>query len=183
MAEILTYIDKLKTVLSKALAEEWEAQGHKITGSIVDNIEYVVKQETNMLTLSGLMYPYGNIIAAGVKSENIPYSGRTGRGGTSKYITALQDYVKMRMHINDEKKSLSIAFAIAQTQKFSGSFMGMPTLRSYSFSKTGSRLRWIEEAFKHNEDLIIETIREMCFQLLSVDFDVLLTKWQKEFNT
>ena len=183
MSEILTNIDKVKTVITKALADEWEAQGHKMTSAITENIDYVVKQETDKLTISGMMYPYGNIIAAGVKADKIPYGGKTGRGGTSLYIKALQDYVKNRMSISDEKKSLSIAFAIAQTQKFSGDFVGMPTRGSYKYSKTGARLRWIEEAFKHNEDEIIEAIREICFNLLSVKFDVLLTQWQKDFNT
>ena len=183
MAEILTNIDRLKNILTKALAEEWEAQGHKMSGKMTDSIDYVVKQEVNMLTISGMIYPYGNILAAGVKSDKIPFGGRTGRGGTSLYIKALQDYVKARMNISDEKKSLSIAFAIAQTQKNSGDAWGMPTRGSYKYSKTGARLRWIEEGFKHKEGEIVETIREMCFNLLSVNFDVLLTKWNAELNT
>lgn len=182
MAEILTNIDKLKNVLTKALSDEWIAQGHSMNNTIIDNIEYVVKQETNKLTISGMMYVYGNIIAAGVMSSKIPYGGRTGRGGTSLYIKALQDYVKARMNIQDEQKSKSIAFAIAQTQKFSGDTWGMPTRGSYAYTKTGKRLEWIEEAFKHNEDKIIESIREMCFNLLSVNFDVILAKWQAELN-
>ena len=178
-----TNIDKLKAVLTKALTEEWEAQGHSMNNAIVENIDFVVKQETDKLTISGMMFAYGNIIAAGVASSKIPYSGRSGRGGTSLYIQALQNYVKARMHIEDEKKSKSIAFAIAQTQKFSGDAVGMPTRGSYAFTKTGARLRWIEEAFKHNEDNITEAISDMCFNLLTVNFDVLLTSWQKEFNT
>jgi hypothetical protein len=86
------------------------------------------------------------------------------------------------MRINDEKKSLGIAFAIAQAQKYSGDFMGMPTRGSYRFSKTGKRLAWIEEAFKHSESQIIEAAREMCFNLLSINIDVLLAKWQVELN-
>lgn len=178
MAEIAVNTTKLEHVLTKALAEEWESQGHKMTGSITDTIEYVVKQETDRLTISGMMYFYGNIIAAGVKSGRIPYSGRTGRGGTSLYIKALQEYVKARMYITDEQKSLSIAFAIATEQKK----QGMPTSGSYRFSYTGKRTDWVEEAFKNNEELIVETVREMCFELLSVKFDVLLKVWQTELN-
>ncbi len=181
MAEIL--IDNVKNILSKALAEEWEAQGHKMSGAVVDNIEYIVKQETDLLTISGMMYPYANIIAAGVMADKIPFSGRTGRGGTSLYIAALQNYVKNRMNIADEKKSLSIAFAIAQTQKFSGDAWGMPTRGSYAYSHTGDRLRWIEEAFKKNEDEITDVIKDMCWNLLSLNFDVLLTQWQHEFDS
>jgi hypothetical protein len=177
MTEIRTDIDHLKEVLSKALAHEWEAQGHKMSGKIVDTIDYVVKQEADRMTISGMMYPYGMYIAAGVKSSNIPYGGRTGRGGTSLYIKALQDYVKARMNITDEQKSKSIAFAIAQTQKNSGDYWGMPTRGSYAYSSTGKRLGWIEDAFKNNEEEIIGVVREMCFDLLSLKFDVMLTEW------
>jgi hypothetical protein len=175
---IATDTERLQHVLSEALANEWTAQGHEMTGAIVKNIDYVVKQETDSLTISGMMYPYGMIIAAGVKWSKIPYSGRSGRGGTSMYIQGLQSWVKLRMNISDEKKSLGVAFAIAQTQKREG----MPTKGSYGYSSSGKRTIWIEEAFKHNEDLIVSTIREMCYNLLSVKFDVVLNEWQKMFD-
>jgi hypothetical protein len=180
MPEFITQTTKLQQVLSKALQDEWIAQGHSMNNKIIQTIEYVTKQEADALTLSGFMFPYGLIIAAGTKSENIPYSGRTGAGGTSLYIQALQNYVKLRMNIEDDKKSLSVAFAIAQTQKFSG--MGMPTRGSYAYSTTGKRLSWIEEAFKHEEDKIEITVREMCFNLLSLQVDVILNKYNIELN-
>lgn len=186
VAEILTNIDKVKQVLSKALQAEWEAQGHSMNNKIIDTIDYVVKQEADAMTISGMMYPYGAIIAAGVTSDKIPYFGHKGKGhggGTSKYIQGLQSWVKLRMRIADEKKSLDIAFTIAQTQKYSGDWMGMPTRGSYAFTKTGKRTAWIEEAFKHNEDLITEVIRDMCYNLLSINFDVMLVKWNKQLNS
>ena len=183
MAEIATNTTELEHVLTKALQDEWIAQGHAMSSSIIDNIEYVVKQEAKMLSISGMIFAYGNIIAAGTMASKIPYSGRTGKGGKSLYITALQNYVKQRMRITDEQKSKSIAFAIAQTQKFSGDAWGMPTRGSYAYTKTGKRLAWIEEAFIHNEDRIREAISDMAFNLLTVKIDVLLTKWNYELNS
>jgi hypothetical protein len=182
----LTGIEKVKQVLSKALQDEWEAQGHSMTNKIIETIDYVVKQETDAMTISGMMYPYGAIIAAGVTSSKIPYSGHKGKGhggGTSQYIQGIQSFVKLRMRITDEKKSLGIAFAIAQTQKYSGDWMGMPTRGSYAFTKTGKRLAWIEEAFKHNEGLITEVIQEMCWNVLSINFNVILNQWNKQLNS
>jgi len=173
-----TDIERLQFVLSEALMNEWEAQGHSMGGSVVKNIEYVVKQETDKLTLQGFMYPYGSIQAAGVKKDKIPYSGRTGRGGTSLYIQALQRYVQVRMGIENDKKSLSIAFAIASTQKK----QGMPTRGSYSYSSTGKRTDWIEEAFKRDESKIREAISNMAFNILTVNLDVILNKWQILLN-
>ncbi len=179
MANIFTDIERLEFVINEALADEWVAQGHHMNGRVVKEIEYKTKQEANKIILSGFMYPYGNIQAAGVKSSKIPYSGRTGRGGTSLYIAALQNYVKQRMGIEDEKKSLSIAFAIATEQKKHG----MPTPGSYKFTSTGKRTDWVEEALRKNEDKIAEVISEMAYNQLSVSFDALLNQWQRELNT
>jgi hypothetical protein len=182
MSDIATITTNLEHVLTKALQEEWTAQGHAMNSKIITDMEYVVKQEVNQLTISGMIYPYGNIIAAGVMASKIPFSAPSKRGGTSLYIKALQEYVKLRMHISDEKKSLSVAFAIAQTQKYSGDAWGMPTRGSYAFSSTGKRMAWVEEALKRNEGNILEAIREMCFELMTVKIDVLLTKWNAELN-
>jgi hypothetical protein len=177
---------KLEEVLTKALEAEWTAQGHTMNNKIIAGIEYVVKQEAASLTLTGMSYFYGNIIAAGTKPDKIPYSGRSGRGGTSLYIQALQNYVKQRMKITDEKKSLGIAFAIAQTQHKEG----MPTFSpnkfnangSYSFTSTSKRLDWVEEALKHNEKSITEAINEMFAKVLSVELDAVLNKWNAELS-
>jgi hypothetical protein len=173
---IATDIERLEQILTEILLNEWEVQGHSMGGKVVKDMEFKSKQETNKIILSGFTYPYGNIIAAGVRPEKIPYSGRSGRGGTSLYIQALQNYAKQRMNISDEKKSLSIAFAIAATQKEEG----MPTMNSYRFSTSGKRLDWVQEAFKNNEDKITEAISVFAFNQLNVEFDVLLNKWQQE---
>ena len=175
--DIATAVEKLEQVLSEALMNEWEAQGHAMTSKVVKEIEYKTKQETNRIILSGYMYPYGSIIAAGTKPYKIPFGGK-GRGGTSAYIEALKMYVKNRMNISDEKRALSIAFAIAKTQKEEG----MPTMNSYKYSSSGKRLDWIQEAFKHGEDKITEAVSQMAYGLLSVNLDVLLNKWNILLN-
>jgi hypothetical protein len=58
----------------------------------------------------------------------------------------------------------------------------MPTRGSYSFSSTGKRLDWVEEAFKRNEDKISEAVSDMSYNLLVAKFDVLINKWQAELN-
>jgi hypothetical protein len=126
-----------------------------MSGALIKDIEYQVKQEVNKLTLSGLMYPYGGYLATGVSKDKIPFSPRSmgfkaSKAGTSKYIEGLQNYAKQRMGISDDKKSLGVAFAIAQTQKK----YGMPTPASVFYSKTGQRTEFIAEAFKKNEDRI-----------------------------
>lgn len=173
---IATDVERIEQILSEVLMDEWEAQGHAMTSKVVKEIDYRTKYETNSLILSGMIYPYGNIIAAGVKPGKVPFGGKRGR--TSLYIQALQNYAKQRMGIQDEQKSLSVAFAIAKTQKKEG----MPTYSSYSFSRTGKRTDWVEEAFRKNEEKITEAIRDMGYGVLTASIDVLLAKWNLELN-
>jgi len=178
MSNIATDIERLENVLNEALMNEFEAQGHKMSGKLISDIEYVVKQEVNKLTISGYMYPYANYLAAGTKAANIPFSGRTGRGRTSLYIQALKNYARIRMGIDNEKKALSVAFAIAHTQKK----QGMPTRGSYSYTSTGKRTEFVSDAFKRDEDKITEAISDMAFNILTVKIDTLIDKWQLELN-
>lgn len=171
-------VEKLENILNEALMDEWEAQGHKMTGAVYKEIEYKIKQTVDTLTLSGYMPFYGNIIASGTPEHKIPYSGRSGRGGVSKYIEALQRYAQWKMGITDPKKSLSVAFAIATVQKRSG----MPTPGSYRYSSSGKRKDWVEEAFKNNEDKITEAVRGMSHEFLKVNLDVFLAQWQIELS-
>jgi hypothetical protein len=174
---IQTDIQKLESVLSEALMNEFEAQGHKMSGTVVRDIEYVVKTEVNKISIAGMMYPYANYLAAGTKAAKVPFSG-IGGGGTSLYIQALKNYAKVRMGIENEKKALSVAFAIAHTQKKHG----MPTPGSYSYSSTGKRTEWISDAFKNNEDKITEVVSQMAFNMLVVKLDTLIEKWQISLN-
>jgi hypothetical protein len=175
---ISTHIEKLEQVLSEILLNEFEAQGHAMTGKLIKEMEFKVKEEVDKIILSGFMYPYGNILASGTPEHKIPFSKPSGRGGTSLYIQALQQYAKTRMGISDEKKSLGVAFAIATVQKRAG----MPTPGSYRFSSTGKRKDWIMEAFKKNEDRISEAVSDMAFAMFTIKFDLQFDKWQKEIN-
>jgi len=175
---IFTDVERLENIITEALMEEWEAQGHSMTGAVVKEIEYKVNQTVDILTLSGYMPYYGNILAAGVKAEKIPYSGRSGRGGVSKYIQALQRYAQARMGISDNKKSLSVAFAIANTQKKSG----MPTPGSYRYTSTGKRTGWVEEALRKGENKITTTVREVTNNYLKINLDAMISQWQIELN-
>ena len=172
-------IENLKKVISKALMDEFTAQGHKMTGAIVKDIEYQKEYKGKSLILTGKMYPYGMIVQAGVTADKIPYdpNRRTG-AGTSKYIQALILYAKQRMGARSDASAKSIAFAIARTHKKEG----MPTKGSHKYSKTGKRKDWILEAMARYEKEITEAVSEVAFEAVSVTFDLIITKYQKELN-
>lgn len=141
---------ELEAVLKELLMQEWKAQGHFMNGKIVDEMELKVSETVDGFEASGMMYPYGGYQEHGVQASNIPFSGRSGRGGTSKYIEALIGYVQKRMAITDLKEAKSVAFAIAHTHKKEG----MPSFGSKQYSSTGKRTGWIMESLINNRDHI-----------------------------
>lgn len=175
-------VESLTNIIREVLMDEWEAQGHKMTGKVINDLEFKYEQTADSITITGLMYAYANIIAAGVKKDRIPFSGTKkpgqGTGKTSLYIMALQEWVKNRMNINDDKEGLSIAFAIAKTQKK----YGMPTPASVYYSKTGQRTDFIGQALEKSEGRISEAIAQWSKERLLVNLDVILSRWELELN-
>ena len=159
-----TDIEKLQQVLTESLMNEWEAQGHSMTGKVIKDIEYKVKQETDKLTLSGYMYPYGNYQAQGAKWP-----------GKRPPIGPLQRFVQLRMGITDEKKSKSIAFAIAANLKKEG----LPSKGGMKYTTTGKRDKFIEEAFKREEEKIIDAVSDMAGNIISLQIDTLINKLER----
>ena len=160
-------ITPLQLILSEALQNEWVLQGHAMTSKVVTDIDYVVKQETNMLVLSGFMYSYGIY-----QDQGATWSGWPN-------IRAIQEWVKLRMSITEEKKSKSIAFAIATEFRKHG----MPLQSGNRFSATGTRRNWISEAFNREDGRIQETIQQLLFELLNKNTSKFVDKWNKQLNT
>lgn len=144
----------LKKLIHDALLAEWKAQGHYMTGKVVEEIDYVITQDLNAFSLTGFMYPYGVYQDQGVSAGNIPFNPGSG-AGKSKYIDGLVRFVQQRMAISDLKEAKSVAFAIAHTHKKEG----MPSRGSYQFSSTGKRKEWVSEGLNKNIDKIGNYIR------------------------
>jgi GTP-binding protein EngB required for normal cell division len=102
------------------IIDEWVLKGHNLTGSFVKSLAADINEDDDGFTMNIKGKSYGFIKNSGVNASNIPYSGRSGNGGKSKYITGLKNYVKLRMGITDEREALGIAFAIAKKQSKNG---------------------------------------------------------------
>ena len=160
---------KFKEDLKKKLLQSWTDQGHYMNGSIISTMEFVVESTDKYIDIIGMINKYGGYLEAGVDKSKIPFSGTGGRGGKSLYIQALARYAQLKMNVS-EKESLGVAFAIAYTQKREG----MPTKKSYAFSKTGKRTMWIQETLKSNTDLIASFIIENFGTILGLQIDNLI---------
>jgi hypothetical protein len=140
LIELQILADDIAQMAIEAVANEWKAQGHNLTGAAIKNMETVIRMETDKIIIEGYVPEYMAINNSGVTAPRIPYYPGSGNK-TSKYISGLIEYVKKRMGKSD-KEAKGIAFAIASKHKKEG----MPTIGSKRFSQTGKRTGFIEEA-------------------------------------
>jgi len=137
--------------LVKAIRKELIDQGHYMgPGGLADDIETVINEGITDTTIQVWMRHYAGYLERGVASENIPFSGVTGKGGKSAYIEGLIRFAEKRGMTNPK----SAAFAIAHKHKAEG----MPTRNSYKYSNTGERKGFISEMEKRNKDKMDEML-------------------------
>jgi hypothetical protein len=115
-------IKEISDVVISAIREQWVLAGHSMTRSFEESLRYEVKQEGIITQLKFYGKAYGVYLSRGVPASGIPYTPGGGRGGTSKYITGIKNWVQMKLGISDQREALGIAFAIAKKH----SERGMP---------------------------------------------------------
>jgi hypothetical protein len=145
-SKILDAFRNVLSELSSSAKAELLAQGHKATGRGIASIEPLI-QSDDAARLVGVIMANDYLIPVdtGVKADKIPFSGK-GKGGTSKYIQGLLNWISVIRPGLTAKESLGFAFAIAHKHKKEGN----PTRGSYSFSSNGRRTGWIEYGIQKN---------------------------------
>jgi len=142
MLDQLDFFQEIDYLIKTAIAAEWKAQGHNLSGEAIRQIDSVVTRIAGGERIDYYILDYMAYNNSGVTAAKIPYSPGSGKK-TSKYIAGLTEYVKKRMGKGD-KEAQSIAFAIASKHKKEG----MPTKASARFSSTGKRTGFIEAALE-----------------------------------
>jgi len=138
---------KIGDLLVVAFREELKEQGHFLTGRLNRSIEARIR--TNIVQI--FANDYALYLDSGVKPNRIPFGG--GGGKSSQYIQGLMAYAMQRFKVN-AKEATKIAFAIANVQKR----QGMPTKRSFRFSKNGKRTGFIEAGAQKVESQILDIL-------------------------
>lgn len=154
-------LKKVVKILDSGFVKEIKAQGHSLSGALEASINGRVENTE----ATGTIVDYGNILNAGTSSSRIPFSGISGRGGTSKYIQGLIAFFKLR-GLGD-KEAKSAAFATAQVQRKEG----MSTQASSRFSKTGKRQNFIEVSFEKSEPIIDKIISDGMDEIFNQQFN------------
>ena len=160
--ELQKLADNIAQMAIDAVANEWKAQGHNLTGSAIKNMETVIRMETDKIIIEGFVPDYMAINNSGVTAARIPYYPGSGRK-ESEYIKGLMKYAKQRFGASD-KEAKSIAFAIASKHKKEG----MPTIKSQKHSKTGKRTGFIEQALDKKEAEMADLINRAIYQSMII---------------
>lgn len=142
-------------VVSEAVKKAFILQGRKLTGSLVNSIDYNVKATVNSSYIEFTLLDYGMILNYGVPASRIPFSPGSG-ARSSKYIDGLKAYAKLRFSVND-KEAERIAFAIAYKHKK----RGMPL-----DGKVGA----VEEGIRESADEVQALISDALENLISLLF-------------
>lgn len=154
------------------LAREFLNQGHKHTGALISSLNGRVSTLVDGVELGIFTNKtYWRQVNFGVKANRIPFSGRTGRGGKSKYIQALIAYFKQK-GVADPK---SAAFATANKQRKEG----MPTRKSFRFSSTGKRTDFIQEMLNKHGRNIEDQVFDEGFRVLGTKIDAAFANFEK----
>lgn len=160
--KILAPVD---TYIKKSIAIELKQQGHYLTGALERSIQGRIQDIPNGASVEGTMADYGFIVDAGTTPNKIPYQEGSG-AKTSKYISALIEYFKLRKGLS-EKEAKGAAFATAKVQKREG----MPTINSYTYAKNNERKTFIERTNKVIEQKVDDMIITKVDQLFNTAFE------------
>ncbi len=145
-------INDLMADLRTKLRDSQTDQGHTLSGRLRDSIDYEISSSKDKISAKMEMEDYGAIVEFGVKPSRIPFSGRSGNGGTSKYIQGLISFFEKRGLDEDDAKRAAFATAYVHKRE------GFPTKASSKYSKTGERTGFIRTVLKSEMDVIKEAI-------------------------
>lgn len=135
----ITLSDAMREVMTRLQDEtrkELRQQGHFLTGTLNDSIQFEINATDQNVTGRLFGADYGVFMEFGVPAERIPFGG--GRGGKSKYIQGLVRFFQLRGL--DDREALRAAFATARVHKREG----MPTRGSFAFSANGKRTGFLQ---------------------------------------
>jgi|AACY02.7.fsa_nt_gi hypothetical protein len=140
---LIELVEKAMGFLRDTLIAEYKAQGHVLTGKLVDTIDYTITKQFMGYRADMYVQDYALPLETGVSPSRIPYTpGKRTGAGRSKFIEGLIDFfVKRGRSMTDAK---SAAFATATVMKRDG----MPTRGSYKYSNNGRRKGAISQVLK-----------------------------------
>lgn len=153
---------ELEDFIIKKIEERFIAQGHKLTGALIEKAKWETVHYVKGISMNLYMSGYSEFLDKGVPASNIKFTLGSG-AGKSKYIEGLLGYVRKRKGLSG-KPALRVAFAIAITQKEEG----MPTMNSLRHSSTGRRTGLIADTIKEEGGVILAMAKSVFAKTIAV---------------
>lgn len=166
-------VDDIMNEIREALRAELQRQGHVLTGNLSESLEYEISADG--YSIVGRMYlaDYGIFVETGVTADRIPYGGRSGKGGTSKYIQGLIRFWEDRGLSGRE--AIGAAFATANVHAREG----MPSRNSYAFSQTGERTGFVRTVLEEQTKPITDRLFQKYGDAVVLDLQSALSEFDK----
>jgi len=166
MKYLIDGINEAMNHLEHETTAELISQGHKGTGGLINSFKRRTFMSGQMFVSEMEMRTYGIILDKGIKPNRIPFGGKRGRGGRSKYIQGLLKFVRSKGMPD------SAAFAIANKQKQEGN----PTRGSRRFSRTGKRRGWLTIPLSREQAAVDKIIADATEKQIFADIDRIVQK-------
>ena len=160
-------LEKIGNSLIEDFINEFIAQGHNNTGAFIDSMELQVNFESKGIELLILWEQYGSAVNKGRKA------------GTKKIpIQALVQWVQQRGIERNNRKALSVAFAIQKAIFVQGS----PTRGAFQYSSTGKRTGWVETVLEQKQKFIEQQLELVFFTEVQATVEQIAEKSIEEFK-
>ena len=147
-----TLVQQIANLALQAVAIEWKAQGHNLTGNAIQQLETRIVEANGGTLIQGYIVDYMAELNEGTKAKDIP------KRGTAEYdrlIVKLSDYARKR-GMTGRRTYEQIAKAIVSTWYKEGK----PSKASARFSSTGKRTGFIEAALDGIEPKLAALIEQ-----------------------
>ena len=159
--DITTAVRRGMELLVEELKGEIKAQGHVLTGGLINSLEVDVEFTGDGIRGVLKWNSYGNILERGVKPGRIPFTRGSG-AKSSKYIEGLIRFFKIKGL--PTREATGAAFATANKQKREG----MPTRNSFKYSSNGRRTGMIERVVEDKGVRIVAGIQNEIAESLQI---------------
>ena len=124
-------------IVRAELITQLHEQGHSLTGALEASITAKTKGEE----IEASAFSYLHKLNEGVRPDDIKVNSQT--------LAEMTRYVQLRMGYQGGKAA-QVAYLILQKQRLEG----MPTSGSYAYSRTGERLRSLDNSFENTAPVL-----------------------------
>lgn len=134
---IVEAVNRLLDHAADAVRAELEGQGHRLTGSLIENLRVEVKVRREAILGLVWLNEYFPYLDRPLSPDRVPYQRGSGRK-TSKVVTALQSFWEKRGL--SRKEATRATFATLNKWKAEG----RPTKASFKYARDGRRSGFLE---------------------------------------